>query len=24
VFFYELHEGDNEVFSDVLVVSESE
>jgi hypothetical protein len=24
VFFYELHEGDNEVFSDVLVVSDSE
>ena len=24
MFFYELHEGDNEVFSDVLVVSESE
>jgi hypothetical protein len=24
VFFYELHEGDNEVFADVLVVSESE
>jgi hypothetical protein len=24
VFFYELHEGDNEVYSDVLVVSESE
>jgi hypothetical protein len=24
VFFYELHEGDNEVFSDTLVVSESE
>jgi hypothetical protein len=24
VFFYELHEGDTEVFSDVLVVSESE
>jgi hypothetical protein len=24
VFFYELHEGDEEVFSDVLVVSESE
>jgi hypothetical protein len=24
VFFYELHEGENEVFSDVLVVSESE
>jgi hypothetical protein len=24
VFFFELHEGDNEVFSDVLVVSESE
>jgi hypothetical protein len=24
VFFYELHEGDDEVFSDVLVVSESE
>jgi hypothetical protein len=24
VFFYELHEGDNEVFTDVLVVSESE
>jgi hypothetical protein len=24
VFFYELHEGDNEVFSDVIVVSESE
>ena len=24
MFFFELHEGDNEVFSDVLVVSESE
>jgi hypothetical protein len=24
LFFYELHEGDNEVYSDVLVVSESE
>jgi hypothetical protein len=24
VFFYELHEGDTEVYSDVLVVSESE
>jgi hypothetical protein len=24
VFFYELHEGDNDVFTDVLVVSESE
>jgi hypothetical protein len=24
VFFYELHEGDNEIYSDVLVVSESE
>jgi hypothetical protein len=24
LFFYELHEGDNEVFTDVLVVSESE
>ncbi|MEO8571778.1 MAG: hypothetical protein ABI553_08765 [Chloroflexota bacterium] len=24
MFFYELHEGDNEVFADVLVVSESE
>jgi hypothetical protein len=24
VFFYELHEGDNEMYSDVLVVSESE
>jgi len=24
VFFFELHEGDNEVYSDVLVVSESE
>jgi hypothetical protein len=24
VFFYELHEGDNEVYSDVVVVSESE
>jgi hypothetical protein len=24
VFFYELHEGDSEVYSDVLVVSESE
>jgi hypothetical protein len=24
VFFYELHEGDNEVYSDVIVVSESE
>jgi hypothetical protein len=24
VFFYELHEGDNEVYSDVLVASESE
>ncbi len=24
MFFYELHEGDNEVYSDVLVVSESE
>jgi hypothetical protein len=24
VFFYELHEGDDDVFSDVLVVSESE
>jgi hypothetical protein len=24
VFFYELHEGDDEVFSDLLVVSESE
>jgi glucose-6-phosphate isomerase len=24
VFFYELHEGDNEVFADVIVVSESE
>jgi hypothetical protein len=24
VYFYELHEGDNEVYSDVLVVSESE
>ncbi len=24
MFFYELHEGDEEVFSDVLVVSESE
>ena len=24
MFFYELHEGENEVFSDVLVVSESE
>ena len=24
MFFYELHEGDNEVFSDTLVVSESE
>jgi hypothetical protein len=24
VFFYELHEGDNEVFTDTLVVSESE
>jgi hypothetical protein len=24
VFFFELHEGDNEVFSDVLLVSESE
>jgi len=24
VFFYELHEGDEEVYSDVLVVSESE
>jgi len=24
VFFYELHEGDNEVYADVLVVSESE
>jgi hypothetical protein len=24
VFFYELHEGDNEIFSDVLVASDSE
>ena len=24
MFFYELHEGDNEVYSDVIVVSESE
>ena len=24
MFFYELHEGDNEVFTDVVVVSESE
>ncbi len=24
MFFFELHEGDNEVYSDVLVVSESE
>ena len=24
MFFYELHEGDNEVFADVIVVSESE
>ena len=24
MFFYELHEGDNEMYSDVLVVSESE
>ena len=24
MFFYELHEGDNEVYADVLVVSESE
>ncbi len=24
MFFYELHEGDNEVYSDTLVVSESE
>src|ERR1700675_559261 len=24
VFFFELHEGDSEVYSDVLVVSESE
>ena len=24
MFFYELHEGDNEVYSDALVVSESE
>ncbi len=24
MFFYELHEGDNDVFTDVLVVSESE
>ena len=24
MFFYELHEGDDEVYSDVLVVSESE
>ena len=24
MFFYELHEGDEEVYSDVLVVSESE
>ena len=24
MFFYELHEGDNEVFSDVLVASDSE
>ncbi|MBA3235460.1 MAG: hypothetical protein H0T59_05635, partial [Chloroflexi bacterium] len=24
MFFYELHEGDNEVFTDVIVVSESE
>ena len=24
MFFYELHEGDNEVYSDVLIVSESE
>lgn len=24
MFFYELHEGDNEVYTDVLVVSESE
>jgi hypothetical protein len=24
MFFYELHEGDNEVFTDTLVVSESE
>jgi hypothetical protein len=24
VFFFELHEGDNEVYSDVLLVSESE
>jgi hypothetical protein len=24
VFFYELHEGDTEIYSDVLVVSESE
>jgi hypothetical protein len=24
VFFYELHEGDNDVFTDVIVVSESE
>jgi hypothetical protein len=24
VFFYELHEGDDEIYSDVLVVSESE
>ena len=24
MFFFELHEGDNDVFSDVLVVSESE
>jgi len=24
VFFFELHEGDNDVYSDVLVVSESE
>jgi hypothetical protein len=24
VFFYELHEGDDEVYSDVIVVSESE
>ncbi len=24
MFFYELHEGDNEIYSDVLVVSESE
>ena len=24
MFFYELHEGDNDVFADILVVSESE